>query len=184
MKQNNSLWKGAFVPFLMCLLLASSVAVAQKRITGTVLDGETNSGLPGVSVLVKGTTTGTTTDVNGKFSINAPNNALVLVFSYVGFKSQEIEIGSRSTIDITMAVDERLTDEVVVTGYLTEQKKDIVGSVATVRSRDLVAIPQGNVQQQLQGRVAGLTVTTSGQPGVQSSVRVRGFTTLGNNDPL
>lgn len=184
MKHINSRWMGTFVPILLLLLTLSGAALAQKKISGKVTDGETNAPLPGVSIVVKGTTVGTTSDANGNYSLNLPANASSLIFSFVGFTSQEVAIGNQSTLDVTMAPDERLLDEIVVTGYLAEQKKDIVGSVATVRSKDLVAIPMGNVQQQLQGRVAGVTVLTSGQPGVQSSVRVRGFTTLGNNDPL
>jgi TonB-dependent starch-binding outer membrane protein SusC len=184
MKHINSRWMGTFVPILLLLLTLSGAALAQKKISGKVTDGENNAPLPGVSIVVKGTTVGTTSDANGNYSLNLPANASSLIFSFVGFTSQEVAIGNQSTLDVSMKPDDRLLDEIVVTGYLTEQKKDIVGSVATVAPKDLVAIPMGNVQQQLQGRVAGLTVTTSGQPGVQSSVRVRGFTTLGNNDPL
>ncbi len=184
MKHTNQCWIGKFIPILVLFLTLSSAVLAQKKISGKILDGETNSPLPGVSIVVKGTSTGTTSDAEGKYTLNAPTNASSLIFSFVGFKTQELAIGNQSTMDVTMAVDERMMDEVVVTGYLTEQKKDLVGSVASISSKDLVAIPMGNVQQQLQGRVAGVTVLTSGQPGVQSSVRVRGFTTLGNNDPL
>ncbi|MCS7018198.1 MAG: TonB-dependent receptor [Cytophagales bacterium] len=179
---DRRLWGG--IPILLFLLVWWQPVFSQKKVTGKVTDAESNTPLPGVAVLAKGTQTGTTTDSEGKFSLNVPAGSDVLVFSYVGFKTQEIVIGNQTNIEIALQADDKLLSEVVVTGYLTEQKKDIVGSVATVKSKDLVAIPQGNVEQQLQGRVAGVTVLTSGQPGVQTSVRVRGFTTLGNNAPL
>jgi TonB-linked SusC/RagA family outer membrane protein len=184
MKMNINKLLTGWIPILLLLFVSMQPAFAQKRVTGKVTDAETNTPLPGVTVLAKGTQSGTTTDAEGKYSLNVPAGSDVLVFSYVGFKPQEVAIGNQSNIDIVLVADDKLLSEVVVTGYLTEQKRDIVGSVATVKSKDLVAIPQGNVEQQLQGRVAGVTVLTSGQPGVQSSVRVRGFTTLGNNAPL
>lgn len=156
---------------------------ADQPITGTVTDekGET---LPGVSVVVKGTTTGTTTDGAGKYRLNISNAATTLVFSFVGYVSQEITVGSRSVLNVSLLTDSKSLNEVVVTGYSTEQKKDIVGSVAIVNTKDLLSTPTGNVSSQLQGRTPGVTVSTDGTPGGSAKVRIRGFGSFSGSDPL
>jgi len=166
------------------LLMLASVALAQERVvSGTVTD-ETGSGMPGVNVLVKGTSTGTATDVSGKFSLSVPGNDAVLVFTFVGYTSQEETVGTRSTIDVSMKQDASTLEEVVVTGYTSERKQDLVSAVSQVSAGNTVAIPVSSVDQAIQGRVAGVQVTTSGQPGAQASVRIRGFGSFGGNGPL
>ncbi len=167
----------------MLLVFSSSVAFAQKTVTGTVLD-EYDVGLPGVSVLVKGTTTGTATDIDGQFSLNVPNDDAVLVFSFIGYSPIEQVVGNRSVIDVKMAPDERTLTELVVTGYTIDSRRETTGAIATVSPKDLTVIPTGNVEQGLQGRVSGLTVITNGQPGTSSIIRVRGFGAFGGNEPL
>jgi TonB-linked SusC/RagA family outer membrane protein len=169
--------------FLMLLTLSSATAFAQKTVTGTVLD-EYDLGLPGVSILIKGTTTGTATDIDGKFSINIPNDQSVLVFSFIGYTRVEQVLGSRSVVDIKMSPDEQTLTELVVTGYTIDSRRETTGSISTVNPKDLTIIPTGNIEQTLQGRVAGLTVITNGQPGTSSIVRVRGFGAFGGNEPL
>ncbi|MDG1277309.1 MAG: TonB-dependent receptor [Algoriphagus sp.] len=169
--------------FLMLLMLSSATAFAQKTVTGTVLD-EYDVGLPGVSVLVKGTTTGTATDIDGKFSINIPNDQAVLVFSFIGYTKVEQVVGSRSVVDLKMKPDEQTLTELVVTGYTIDSRRETTGAIATVDPKDLTVIPTGNVEQTLQGRVSGVTVITNGQPGTSSIVRVRGFGAFGGNEPL
>ena len=168
---------------LMLLVLASSAAMAQRVVTGTVLD-EFDVGLPGVSVLVKGTTTGTATDIDGKFSLNVPNDQAVLVFSFIGYATIEQVVGNRSVIDVKMAPDEQTLTELVVTGYTIDSRRETTGAIATVDPKDLTVIPTGNVEQTLQGRVSGVTVITNGQPGTSSIIRVRGFGAFGGNEPL
>src|SRR5689334_10690067 len=168
---------------LAIMLMLASVAVAQDRtVTGTVSD-ETGAGMPGVNVLVKGTTNGTVTDVEGKYSINAPSNA-TLVITFVGYKTTEVSVGERTTIDIPLEVDLTSLDEVVVTGYGIDRRREIAGAVSIVKSKDLTVTPTGNVEQLLQGRVPGVTVIQNGQPGSTSQVRVRGFGSFFNNVPL
>jgi TonB-dependent starch-binding outer membrane protein SusC len=168
---------------LTLLVLSAGSAFAQKTVSGTVLD-EFGLGLPGVSVLVKGTTTGTATDIDGKYSLNVPNDQATLVFSFIGYATIEQVVGSRSVIDVNMAPDERTLTELVVTGYSIDSRRETTGAIATVNPKDLTVIPTGNVEQTLQGRVSGLTVITNGQPGTTSIVRVRGFGAFGGNEPL
>ena len=168
---------------LAMMLMLASVALAQERVvTGTVAD-ETGTGMPGVNVLVKGTPQGTVTDAQGAFSINAAPEA-TLVFTFVGYKTSEVAVGDRTTINVAMDVDLTSLDEVVVTGYSVDNRRAITGAVSTVKTKDLTVIPSGNVEQQLQGRVAGVTVVTNGQPGTTSQIRVRGFGAFGGNQPL
>lgn len=155
---------------------------AQSTVSGTITD-ETGAALPGVSLLVKGTSTGTSTDNDGKYSLTAPADA-TLVISFIGYATQEVNVGSRSTIDVVLLPDVTALQEVVVTGYTTENRREVTGAVSTLKPRELVAVPSGNIEQQLQGRVPGVTVITNGQPGTTSVVRIRGFGGFGGNEPL
>jgi TonB-linked SusC/RagA family outer membrane protein len=182
MKQNY------FVPIrgtLFCglLWLMSVVAFAQKSVSGKVSDAK-GDGVPGASITVKGTTTGTISDATGSFKINVPNSGGSLVFSSIGYKTQEVKLTGQSTINVSMEDDAASLDEVVVTGYSIDKRRESTGAISTVKSKDLTAVPSGNVEQQLQGRVAGLTVVTNGQPGTASQIRVRGFGAFGGNEPL
>ncbi len=168
---------------LTLLVLSVSSAYAQKTVTGTVLD-EFGLGLPGVSILVKGTTTGTATDIDGKYSLSVPNDQATLVFSFIGYAAVEQVVGPRSVIDVSMKPDERTLTELVVTGYSIDSRRETTGAIATVNPKDLTVIPTGNVEQTLQGRVSGVTVITNGQPGTTSIIRVRGFGAFGGNEPL
>ena len=165
----------------LTLCLMSFQVQAQQTVTGTItdVDGEP---LIGATILVKGTTTGTTTDFDGNFSIEA-NDGDVLQISYTGYASQELTVGTDDFSNIQMESGIAL-DEVVVTGYSVETKRQTTGAVSTVEAAKLQAIPSGNVEQQLQGRVAGVTLITNGQPGSTSQIRVRGFGAFGGNEPL
>ena len=178
----EKLYKGLSV-MLLLLVLSSATAMAQRTVTGTILD-EFGDGLPGVTVLVKGTTTGTAADIDGNFSLNVPSNDAVLVFSFIGYQTAEQVVGNRSVIDISMKPDETQLTELIVTGYTIDSRRETTGAISTVNPRDLTIIPTGNVEQTLQGRIAGVTVVTNGQPGTQSQIRVRGFGAFGGNEPL
>jgi TonB-linked SusC/RagA family outer membrane protein len=169
--------------FILLLALSSATALAQRTVTGTVLD-EFGDGLPGVTVLVKGTTTGTATDIDGKYSLNVPSDQSVLVFSFIGYTSTEQVVGNRSVIDLNMNPDERQLTELVITGYTIDSRRETTGAISTVDPKDLTIIPTGNIEQTLQGRIAGVTVVTNGQPGTASQIRVRGFGAFGGNEPL
>ncbi len=154
----------------------------QSTVTGTVTDNQ-GTPLPGANVVVKGTTNGTQTDFDGNYTLEVNPDA-TLVFSYLGFVTQEIAVSGNSTVNATMAEDAAALDEVIVTGYATETKRETTAAVSIVKAEELAAIPSGNVEQQLQGRVAGVTVLTNGQPGTTSQIRIRGFGAFGGNEPL
>lgn len=164
---------------LMLLLCALLQVHAQTRtITGTVKSADDGNGLPGANVVVKGTSTGTVTDADGSYRINVSNND-VLVFSFVGYSTTEMAVGSNSTLDITLSADVSALEEVVVVGYGTVKKSDLTGSVSLVDSKELTKMVSNDVTQQMQGRVAGVAINSDGQPGASPQVRIRGIATFG-----
>lgn len=157
------------------------------EVTGTVTNMTTNEPLPGVNVLIKGTTIGTFTDANGKFNIAVPNEGDVLVFSFVGYITQEILVGGKSEINLEMAVDVQSLEEVVVTAFgIGKEKKALSYSVQEVEGERLSAVGNTNLVNSLQGKVAGVTVTqSSGAPGSTHAITIRGSRSLlGSNEPL
>jgi TonB-linked SusC/RagA family outer membrane protein len=169
------------------VMLGSFSSFAQDRKVSGKVSGPDGQGIPGVSILVKGTSTGTTTDVNGSFSVNVKSGSSVLTVSAVGYKSKDVSVGSQSSVAVTLDEDVSQLSEVVVTGYTIDNRRETTGAVSIVKATDLTIRPSGNVEQQLQGRVAGVTVITNGQPGTTSQVRIRGFGSFGpagSNDPL
>ncbi|MDO3628003.1 TonB-dependent receptor [Mucilaginibacter sp. BT774] len=155
-----------------------------KVITGKVTD-EDGLALPGVTVTLKGTTTVVGTDVNGAFRIEVPNDQAVLVFSFVGYGSKEVAVSGKSVINVTLRNDAKSLNEVVVVGYGTQKRANVTGAVSSVSGKTLSALPVGGVDQALQGRVAGLTVTNNGSPGTAPIVQIRGVSSIGYGaDPL
>ena len=168
------------------LLLSSCIIIyAQKTISGTILDGDSGEGLPGVTVQIKGTTSGTSTDLDGFFTLQASAED-VLVISYVGYVAQEITVGNRTTIDVTLASDSELLEEVVVVGYGTQDKKEITSATVSIDEESFNRGPINDPRQLLQGKVAGLTVVNrGGDPNSNATIRVRGISTIGaNTQPL
>ena len=162
----------------------SKLELIERPISGTVTD-ENGGGLPGVNVLVKNTTIGTVTDIEGNYSISAPDNAETLIFSSVGYLSQEVAIGNQSTIDINMEPDVQSLDEVVVVGYGTQKKSDLTGAISSVQPQDITRVSERRLETALQGRAAGVQVTRQeGSPGAGSSVNVRGVGSIGDTQPL
>jgi len=151
--------------------------------SGRVVDQGTGTGLPGVNVAVKGTSRGVSTDAEGNFRLQAPDNA-VLVFSFIGYKPQEVAVGGQTTLNVALVEDVSTLNEVVVTGYATQEKKDITSAVTVIAPKELLSVPAANLGQQLQGRAAGVQVLQDNSPGGGASIRIRGFGTLGNNNPL
>ncbi|MBW8325314.1 MAG: TonB-dependent receptor [Prolixibacteraceae bacterium] len=180
--KTKGLWRMTALLFFSCFLAITTFA-QQKDLSGTVL-GEDGAPIPGVTVVVKGTTTGTITDMDGKFSFSGPASAKILSVSYIGMRTQEIEIGNQTNFKITLLSDVIGVDEVVVVGYGSQQKKSVTGAVSTVSQEDIKAIPSANAASRLQGRVAGVTVVNDNSPGGDATVRVRGFGTINNNSPL
>ncbi|KAA0993275.1 SusC/RagA family TonB-linked outer membrane protein [Dyadobacter aurulentus] len=167
------------------LVLSHCAAIAQNgRVAGKVTDQD-NVALPGVSILISGTSQGTVTDADGNYVINAPGSGN-LVFSFIGYTSQTVAIGNRSTIDLQMVQESKSLGELVVVGYGTQKKTDVTGALSVVSTKEFSQQPITRLDQVLQGRVAGVQVTqANGAPGGDSRVRVRGANSvLGNNDPL
>ncbi|MCF0053879.1 TonB-dependent receptor [Dyadobacter sp. LJ53] len=156
----------------------------KRNLTGKVVD-EMNSPLPGVSIVVKGMQTGTTTDTDGGFTLDVPDNA-VLVLSFVGFVTKEVPVENQSTINITLQADVRALNELVVVGYGVVKKSDLTGSVASIKSAELNAYPATNLMQSLAGRATGVQISqNTGAPGSPISVRIRGTNSVqGGNEPL
>jgi TonB-dependent starch-binding outer membrane protein SusC len=153
------------------------------QVSGKIVD-DTGDALPGANVLVKGTTSGTTTDASGNFTLNVADPNATLVFSFIGYLSQEVAINGQTSFNITLRPDVISLSEVVVTGYGSQSKRDITGSVATIDSRQLLQTPSTNLGQALQGKVAGVTVGNENSPGGGVMVRIRGFGTINDNSPL
>src|SRR5690349_873310 len=169
--------------FLISAILFSNLLFAQNQLTGTVKD-ENGKALVGVTIFVRGTKVATATDANGSFNVTVPKNRPVLVVSSVGYEPQEISVNGLTEIAITMKTSVSTLNTVVVTGYTTQKKKDITGSVAVVNVSDMKQVPSGTAESLLQGQASGVTVISSGAPGQGSNVRIRGITSIGNSDPL
>lgn len=168
----------------LSLLLIISTAFAQKTISGKVTNSQ-NQPVSGATVQVKGTNDATQTNSEGIFSIRVPNDKSVLLVTFVGLEPLDVPIdGTRSTVNISLKEAVSTLTDVVVTGYTSQAKRDITGSVAVVNVKELVANPGSNIQSLLQGRAAGVTVGTSGVPGAGANVRIHGYSTFGNNEPL
>ena len=179
------LWNRRSCCFTLVLLLLSARVFAQSQnVTGQVTD-PSNNPIPGVNIIVKGTTSGTTTDVDGRYSINIEGENQTLIFSFIGYAAQEVPVENRSVIDITLQSDERLLEEVVVVGYGTLQKRDLTGAVSQVKAAKLENENPNAVQDILRGNIAGLNVGFSTSAKGGGSLQVRGKQSLNaNSSPL
>src|SRR5690606_2999153 len=168
----------------MCFWCISATVFAQStEISGQVHE-EGGIPLPGANLVIKGTQRATVTDFDGNFSIQASPGETLLI-SYIGYHTQEIIVESNTTLEIQLAPDTQALDEVVVVGYGTQKKSVVTGAISSIKGEDLEDLPITRVEQSLQGRTSGITIAAnSGQPGSSSTVRVRGITTFGNNNPL
>ena len=183
----DSKWKLA--PVLLAVLLLQAFCgfaqTATNTITGKVTSAADNTGLPGVSIGVRGTTTGAITDAEGNFSVQAPSDAVLMV-SYIGFKTQEVPVNGRSQVNIALAVDEKQLEEVVITGYGEVRRSEVTGAQTTISSEAISKTVNTTIEQAIQGRAAGVYVTqNTGAPGGGISVNIRGVNSIGgSNEPL
>ena len=160
----------------LMFMLFSSIAMAQTgTVKGKVTEASTGEPAIGVSVLLKGTSDGAITDENGLYSIPAATSSGTLVFSFIGMKTQEVEINGRSEVNVIMQNDNVLLEDIVVVGYGQQNVKDLTSSISTIKSEELTKTPSGQAMQSLQGKVAGLQVVSSGAPGDSPTIRVRGI---------
>ena len=183
---NLNLWKTAYraIPLMLFLFFTSSYIAAQTKVSGVVSD-ENGLTLPGANIMIVGSAKSVTTDMNGKYEINAPAEG-TLSFSFVGFNTVKVSIKGKSKIDVKLTSSAENLKDVVVIGYGTQKKGNINSAISSVKAKDLENLKQVSVDQMLQGKVAGVSVTNnSGAPGSAASVRVRGTTSIsGTNEPL
>src|SRR6185312_15362161 len=177
------LLKGRTLCLLLCCMISSLVVTAQTKHTGKVIGSDDKQPVVGASVRIKGTNTGAVTDVNGEFTLNlSPGN--VLVVSYLTYQTKEVTVQGDQYLTIILTPASNSLNEVVVTGYQTQRKKDISGAVATVDVTAAKVIPTSSAESLLQGQAAGVTVVESGAPGMGSNVFIRGVSNFGNSSPL
>ena len=184
MKQRPLKGIGKAFPMLLITLLLSVAVYAQKTVTGRVTGGKPVQPISGATVTVTGTAVSTLTNNEGNFSITVPEGRKTLVISFVGYASQDVDISNTSTVNVSMVEAAGSLGEVVVTGYSSQRKKDIIGAVSVVDIENMKMAPAANVGAQLQGRATGVTVSQNGAPGSPAIVRIRGFQSGGNNEPL
>lgn len=169
-------------------MFASAASWAQTRtVKGKVTSGTDNAPIPGVNVVVQGTTRGTTTDAEGLYSIDLGPSENMLVFSFIGFQPLTQQVDDRTVLDVTMQEDVTSLNEVVVVGYGVQREKDLTSAITTIKTDEITKTPQGQVMQSLQGKVAGVQIVNSGVPGATPTVRIRGMGSMpdqGNSDPL
>jgi TonB-dependent starch-binding outer membrane protein SusC len=191
---------GLAVKFIILLLILGTVQVSaakgkketgkntrtemqQKQVTGKIVDSDGNP-LPGVNIVEKGTTNGAISDANGGFAMNVSSPSAVLVFSFIGFVTQEVTVGTQATINITLHTLATALDEVVVVGYSTQTRKSLTGAISTVDQATLAESAATNPITRLQGKVAGVTILNQHTPGEGSTIRIRGMTTINDSNPL
>ncbi|MEY3432616.1 MAG: hypothetical protein RL131_552, partial [Bacteroidota bacterium] len=173
--------RAGFLTVLMGLLV--SVSFAQQKVSGKVTGGDTGGGLSGATVKVKGAATAVTTGADGSYSISVPSNG-TLEISFVGYESQDVKVGSNSVINVVLQASSAALQTVVVTGYGSQERRSITGSVAVVDTKEMTKYAASNIADQLQGKVPGVQMSTSGDPGAAAFVRIRGIGTINNNEPL
>ncbi|MCC5929914.1 MAG: TonB-dependent receptor [Cyclobacteriaceae bacterium] len=170
----------------LCFVMSSQLRAQSRSVSGTVTSEQERTPVPGVNVVLKGTVTGTVTDLDGRFQLSVPESGGTLVFSFLGFVTEEVFIGTQSVINMVMTADIRQLSEVVVVGYGEQNRRDLTGSVASVKGDDINKLPVASMDAALQGRAAGVLVTTpSGTPGAGINIQVRGLTSLSaSSQPL
>ncbi len=168
------------------LCMAGTLFAQSRKISGQVVSQDDNETLIGVSILTKGSAKGTSTDAHGNFLLSVPDNNTVLVVSYVGYKTQEVVVGSRANLVVKLISDAKLLEQIVVVGYGQVKKSDLTGAVSSISSKDIKALPIASIESAMQGRLPGVQVqTSSGQPGSGISIRIRGASSIaGGNEPL
>jgi TonB-linked SusC/RagA family outer membrane protein len=172
-----------FLSLFFLLTFALTSMQAQRKLTGKVVDSETNEILIGASITIKESNIGTITDFEGRYELELPDGNVSVEVSYVGYQTKVIEEVQPGELNMQLTAGE-VMNEIVVVGYTSERKKDLTGAVSVVKLNDVKELPNGNIMKNIQGRVAGVNITTDGSPGSVATVRIRGNGTLNNNDPL
>ena len=170
---------------VIALLMCASLALAQERTVSGVVSDEAGQPLPGVNVLVKGTSAGTVTDASGTYTLDGVGNGSTLVFSFIGYTSTEVLVGTQTSVNVSLNPDVTSLEEIVVVGYGEQKKSLVTGAISSVKSEDLATVSVGSIDQAIQGRTAGVNMSpNSGQPGSGVRIRIRGIGSNGNSNPL
>lgn len=172
--------------FISTLILLIPLGLFAQNITvkGTITDATTNEPMIGVNVVVDGTSKGTVSNMNGEYTISIPSANAVLTFTFIGYNTERVEVNNRTEVNVSMVESIEQMSEVVVTGYMTQKRSDLTGAVGVVNMKELKDQPSGNAMKNIQGRVSGMVITTDGSPNASATIRIRGNSTLNNNDPL
>ncbi|AMM51303.1 TonB-dependent receptor [Rufibacter sp. DG15C] len=178
--------KTLLLSFVFVLALITQAWAQNRTVTGRVTDAQTGDGMPGVTVQLKGTTNASPTDGDGRYEISVPSTGGTLVFTFIGYSNQEVNIGTRSTVDVRLAADQQALNEIVVVGYGTQLKKDVTSSISQVKGEAIANLATPSFDQQLSGRAAGVVVQQpSGILGAPPTIRIRGVNSIsGSNSPL
>lgn len=177
--------KRILLVMMFSTMLGTLVWAQSRLVQGRVVSADDNQPMPGVNILVQGTTKGAVTDANGSFSIELTGSENTLVFSFIGYKPQTVEVGNQTSLSIAMESDAMSLEEIVVVGYGTLRERDLTSAIATVKTEDIVKTPNAQAMQALQGRIAGVQIVSNGAPGASPTVRVRGLGSFeGNAAPL
>jgi TonB-dependent SusC/RagA subfamily outer membrane receptor len=178
-------WVRIMLMFLLVIIFHGNSYSQERTISGSVSDAATGEPLPGVNILVEGTTSGVVTDIDGKYSIKVANSDAVLIFSMVGYMNEQISVQGKEKVDVNLVTDIQQLDEVVVVGYGTMKKKLSTGANAHISNDEMDQKHSLRLEQALQGLTSGVQITSnSGQPGSNFKVRIRGVGTIGNANPL
>ena len=171
---------------ILFAIIGNIWAFAQTKVSGTVTSKEDGQPLPGTNILLKNGSVGATTDFDGKYTINIEGSEAILVFSFQGYQTQEIAVGSQTTLDVQLVEDISRLDEIVLIGYGSSKRKDLTGSISSIKAADIESVKATTADEFMQGRVSGLLLTqTSGQPGASTSIRIRGSSSINaGNEPL
>lgn len=184
-KQNYIFMKKLKLLLVVLILGYATTSWAQSQVSGVVTDDE-NTPLPGASILIKGTSIGVVTDIEGKYTLQVPDQSAILVFSFVGFNTEEVAVGSRTVVDLAMTSDVTAMEEIVVIGYGTVEKKDVTGAIGSVESEDIVRANPVQAAKAIQGQAAGVIVSKqSSRPGAGYNINIRGLSSIDySNEPL
>ncbi|SFD78395.1 TonB-linked outer membrane protein, SusC/RagA family [Chitinophaga sp. CF118] len=183
MSQTTFFRKQSFLVILLCLV--TGAVFAQRTVTGKVTDAGDGSGLPGVNVTVPGTTSGATTDASGNFKLTVPDAGKTLSFSFIGYEAQTLAIGEQTVFNVGLKSTTKGLGEVVVVGYGVQNRRDVTGTISSIKGADIKNLPVSDAAQAIQGRVTGVDIVRSdGSPGTEPSIRIRGTGTINNADPL
>lgn len=174
----------AFLSLFVSFISVTNSVAQNRTVTGKVTSASAGDGIPGASVFIKGTTSGGVTNLDGEYTVAVNSDEDILVYSFVGMLSQEVTIGSRSVIDISMEDDFQTLEAVVVVGYGTQKRAEVTGAISSIGADAIAQVPITTAEQALQGRAAGVTMINNGSPGSTPIIRIRGLGTVNDNSPL